>query len=71
MKMFSDCSDDCSVCRLGDGGCIAGHGDDDFCLATEEQLVERLDNNKYSDRRSYMITVLKDKFGIDYESVGE
>lgn len=31
MKMFSDCSGPCSQCVIHfSGGCLAGHGDDDF-----------------------------------------
>ncbi len=38
MKMFSECSGDCLICGSSGGGCLAGHGDDDFYLASEEKL---------------------------------
>ena len=37
MKMFSDCSGECIVC-VGSGGCLAGHGDDDFAPMGRERL---------------------------------
>ena len=43
MKMFSDCSGECNKCYIGYvGGCLAGHGDDDFIEMTEERAREAL-----------------------------
>ena len=67
MKFFSDCSGECCVCRCGDGGCLAGHGDDDFCLASKEEIVKRLDEGKYKSYTNIMIGVLKDKYGYEYK----
>ena len=49
MKWFTDCSGECCVCACG-GGCLAGHGDDDFSPATNEQILERLKNGNYPNR---------------------
>lgn len=66
MKIGSNCSGECCVCRCGDF-CLAGHGDDDFCLASKETIIERLDNNKYKGYRQYMINFLQKMYGYDYE----
>ena len=68
MKLFSDCSS-CETCACGDGLCLAGIGDNDYAPASVEQVIERLDNNKWSDRRDKMIQYLKEKFNYDYEGV--
>jgi hypothetical protein len=65
MKMFSDCRGECAICGCG-GGCLAGHGDDDWCPATETQLTNRLNNNEYGAYRDLMIKTLKEKFGVYY-----
>ena len=57
MKLFSDCSGECCVCACG-GGCLAGHGDDDFYPATKEQVIDRLDKAQYKDYKDYMIGYL-------------
>lgn len=64
MKMFSDCSGECCVCACG-GGCLAGHGDDDFHPASTEQIVKRLETGQYSSYRDIMIGELR-KRGIKY-----
>lgn len=45
MKMFSNCSGSCCICSMSTGGCLAGHGDDDFALASYEELIRRLSVN--------------------------
>lgn len=57
MKLFSDCSGECCVCACA-GGCLAGHGDDDFYPATKEQVIDRLDKAQYKDYKDYMIGYL-------------
>ena len=42
MLMFTDCSGPCIVCSAIRGRCFAGHGDDDFFLASRAQLEESL-----------------------------
>ena len=44
MKIISNCGS-CWICSCGDGGCLAGIGDDDFMPATKEQIINRLNNN--------------------------
>jgi hypothetical protein len=65
MKIMSDCFD-CAICGCG-GGCLAGIGDDDYTPASKEQVIERLENNKYSHYRDQMINYLKLNFNYDYE----
>ncbi len=64
--MFTDCSGKCCICACG-GGCLAGHGDDDFSPATNEQIIERLDNGRfpYGNDREIMIRELEAR-GIVY-----
>ena len=64
MKMFSDCSGECCVCACGNG-CLAGHGDDDFCPASSQQIIERLNNGEYPNYRQTMIAELL-KRGVVY-----
>ena len=65
MKMFSDCSGECCLCACGEG-CLAGHGDDYYCSASDEQIIERLNKGRYPDYREIMINELKRR-GINYE----
>lgn len=67
MKMFSDCSGECCVCFIGDHGCLAGHGDDHFSLASKEKIIERINNKEYPDWHDYMKNVLRDKYGYNYD----
>lgn len=59
-----DCSD-CCICGAG-SGCLAGIGDNDYYPATKEQVIERLNNNKYEWDRKKMIKYLKEEFDYDY-----
>ena len=44
MKMFSDCSGPCETCKIHYyGGCIAGHGDDDYEYASPEWIKTYVD----------------------------
>lgn len=65
MKMFSDCSGECCICDCG-GFCLAGHGDDDFCLASKEKIIENLDKGKYPTYTEYMKSALKQHYNYDY-----
>lgn len=65
MKWFTDCSGACCVCACGDF-CLAGHGDDDYCLATKEQLISRLDKGQYKSYTNIMIDTLRNVYGYDY-----
>ena len=64
--MFTECSGECCVCACG-GGCLAGHGDDDFSPATKEQIIERLDKGQYKECTEYMKMYLKSKYNYDYQ----
>lgn len=44
---------DCAICALS-GGCLASMRDDDFIIASKEQLIERLDNHEYEGYRKQM-----------------
>jgi hypothetical protein len=46
MKLFSDCSGPCETCKIYyTGGCLAGHGDDDYVHASQEWIEAwRLEN---------------------------
>ena len=46
MKMLSACSGQCWACVCGDL-CLAGHGDDDYSLASRETVKKRLDEGRY------------------------
>lgn len=51
-SMFSACSGPCLVCVFGGagGGCLAGHGDDDFYLASREQLKKVLETGHWGGK---------------------
>jgi hypothetical protein len=42
MKFFSDC-DECVTCTSSGGGCLAGHGDDDWNCRPKSQLEEMVE----------------------------
>ena len=65
MKMFSECSGECCICACGDF-CIAGHGDDNFCLASVKQIIDKLDRGTYTSYVDYMIDFLKES-GYEYD----
>ena len=65
MKMFTNCSGECCVCACGDF-CLAGHGDDNYCLATKEQIISRLDKGEYKSYTNIMIDTLRNVYGYDY-----
>ncbi len=73
MGMFCLCGygkKSCGICGAGDG-CLAGNGDDDFFLATKEQIIERLDRDQYKNHRDIMIKTLKEKFNYEYADIPE
>ena len=46
MKMFTDCSGSCRDCCINySGGCLAGHGDDDFTKITEKDAIDIIKRN--------------------------
>lgn len=66
MKLFSDCSGEYAICGCA-GFCLAGHGDDYFCLASAEQIIERLQKGQYSSYKNLMVGTLKARYDIDYQ----
>jgi len=57
--MFSDCLDKCSKCRIHFvGGCIAGHGDDDFQSYDLTQARKDLENGWIKDYKKDELKVL-------------
>ena len=65
MKWFTDCSGECCICACGDF-CLAGHGDDDYSLASKKQIIERLDKGQYSSHTKTMINTLENIYGYKY-----
>jgi hypothetical protein len=65
MKLFSACLGECCVCACGNG-CLAGHGDDDFYPATNEQIIQRLEKGEYPSYKDVMIAELKSR-GVEYD----
>jgi hypothetical protein len=62
MKMFSDCSGECNDCFIYYvGGCLAGHGDDDFIPITKQEAVKLITENKINEDN---VERLKEKFKI-------
>ena len=52
MMMFSDCSGPCLLCTAGGagGGCLAGHGDDDFQAASCDRLKRVLETGLWGGK---------------------
>lgn len=50
--MFASCAGKCYKCYWASGGCLAGHGDDDYTPATEQQLLERLVKSSFSQEHN-------------------
>jgi hypothetical protein len=66
MKMFSDCSDACSKCQIHIiGGCLAGHGDDDFTPIDEEFIKNNYYDPKYIGYKFGVMTEFVKKNNID------
>ena len=49
------CPGDCCFCACGDGGCIAGHGDDYFSYAEDNVIFMRIKLNRYPSYREKML----------------
>lgn len=57
----------CATCELGDGGCLAGHNDDDWYPARMEQVLYRLTSHKFESSRSAMKEFLIRQYLFDYD----
>ena len=68
MKHMSDCFD-CCICADGNGGCLAGIGDNDFLLASKEELIRRLDDAVYENESkiNQIKETLKTEYHYDYD----
>lgn len=64
--MFANCSGECAVCACA-GFCLAGNGDDDFCPATKEQIIERLRAGLYSNYHGLMVDYLRTQYGYFFD----
>lgn len=69
--MYSDDDDvvpcfDCEICGLGDLYCVAARHENYFCMASKEQIINRLKNNKFPDERQHMIDTLKEIYNIEW-----
>ena len=62
---MSNCSGECAICSCGEN-CLAGNGDDDYSDATKEQVIKRLDNDRYPRYRQLMIDFLRQRYGVIY-----
>lgn len=62
---------ECAICSSGDGGCLATMREDLFSLASERQLVERLNEGKYPDYKQLMIDTLKRIYNHEYTGTEE
>lgn len=61
MKMFSDCSGSCEECTIHyTGGCIAGHGDDDFQQITEARARRIIAQKQEYLTRGHIVKCLKE-----------
>ena len=66
MKLFSDCRDACILCACFRIGCLAGHGDDDFVQASQEEMIARLyDTNISESDKRVLIKGLEKYYHID------
>lgn len=61
----------CAICGSGGGGCLATMREDLFSLASERQLVERLNEGKYPNYRQLMIDTLKKIYNHEYTEIEE
>lgn len=65
MKLFPDCISNCWSCSCRDGSCLAGNGEDVYTPASNAQIVEWLDENRFNNDRQRLIDELKER-GIVY-----
>lgn len=61
MKMFSDCSGPCETCQTHyTGGCLAGHGDDEYVHADPE-WIERFKSKRIRCELHYAVAMAYDE----------
>lgn len=47
----------CYLCKF-DGRCVCSWNEDEFCLASKDELIDRVNSPKYSEVRGEIITAL-------------
>ena len=60
--MFCNCSGECCVCNHSNC-CMAGNGNDDYVLASKEELLKRVNDVEYENNRKYIIKTLEEAYG--------
>ena len=63
--MFSSCNE-CFICA-NSGGCLTGNGEDLFCMASKEKIIDNLDYGRFPEHEDQMIKTLKYEYGHDYD----
>lgn len=58
---------DCCICALGDMNYLTSMNENNFELASEEQIITRLENNQYPDYKQCMIDTLKKVYNINWK----
>lgn len=62
MKQFTDCSGSCEDCLIHYiGGCLAGHGDNDFIQIRKKDAVKLINKNRINEDH---IKRLKEKYKL-------
>lgn len=64
--MVEYCGDLCSICAYG-GLCSTKYYENNFTPASMAQLIDRLNNNKFSDDREKIIQTLKVTFYYNWK----
>lgn len=66
MKLFPTCAGECAICGYADF-CLAGNGDDDYCLASKEEVIERLLQDRYPGYRDVMLDYLLRRYNYVFD----
>ncbi len=64
--MAEYCGDLCAICAYG-GFCSTKYYENNFTPASMAQLIDRLNNNKFSDDREKIIQTLKVDFYYNWK----
>lgn len=60
---------ECCICWFGGRGCLASMRDDYFIPANKEDIIERLNNNRFNSYRQHMINTLLKRYNYIYEEI--
>ena len=58
---------ECAICRFGSSNCLTAMYEDNFILATKNQIEERINNNSFPRYHQIMIDTFKK---LNSEKVG-